>query len=184
MERRKIVRGDKTLKRSDSQSSSFSIGANSGISPNVKKNNSGFFRNQRSNNNLQPPVNGRATEFSNNCMSSESSSQCSSHEHEVDDIGINSEEDEINGLQGLNIQKKLSQLTPQKPGRKKRGSQFIELPRFDDNSNAESHDSPVRSIMSKSSSSNEENEKENPLTQRQRTVTDDLYVRNEMKQDY
>ena len=55
-------------------------------------------------------------------MSSESSSQCSSHEHEVDEIGINSEEDDIDGLQGLNIQKKLSQLTPQKPGRKKRGS--------------------------------------------------------------
>ena len=43
-------------------------------------------------------ANGRATEFSNNHMSSESSSQCSSHEHEVDEIVINSEEDEINGL--------------------------------------------------------------------------------------
>ena len=98
MERRKIVRGDKTLKRSDSQSSSFSIGASSGISPNVKKNNSGFFRHQRSNSNLQPTVNGRATEFNNNGISSESSSQCSSHEHEVDEIAINSEEDEINSL--------------------------------------------------------------------------------------
>ena len=38
--------------------------------------------------------------------------------------------------------------------------------------------------MSKSSSSNEEDDKENPLTQRQRTVTDDLYVRNGLKQDY
>ena len=181
MERRKIIRGDKTLKRSDSQSSSFSIGASSGISPNVKKNNSGFFRHQRSNSNLQPTVNGRATEFSNNRMSSESSSQCSSHEHDEDKLVINSEEDENNGLLGLKTQKKLSQLTPQKPGRKKRGSQFIELPRFGDTSNADSHDSPVRSIISRSSSSNEEDKKENSLTPRQRTITDDLYVRNEKK---
>ena len=152
MERRKIIRGDKTLKRSDSQSSSFSIGASSGISPNVKKNSSGFFRHQRSNSNLQPTVNKRATEFSNNCMSSSSSSQCCSHEHEEEQLVNNSVEDEINGLQSLKTQKKMSQLTPQKPGRKKRGSQFIELPRFGDNSNVESH-SPVRSIISKSSSS-------------------------------
>ena len=68
---------------------------------------------------------------------------------------------------------------------KKRCSKFIELPAFGAEALDEKEDSvsPVRSSLSKKSSPSAEESKQTTLAARQRTVTDDLCVRNELKKE-
>ena len=67
---------------------------------------------------------------------------------------------------------------------KKRGSKFIELPTFGaEILDAQEDSVSVRSSLSKKSSPRAEEAKQTTPTARQRTVTDDLCVRNELKKE-